>query len=38
MSDEPAWSPTDEQARGCRLWGLMQSHGSASYPDPSRSP
>ena len=33
MSDEPAWSPTDEQARGSRLWGFMQSHGCASYPD-----
>jgi len=33
MSDEPAWSPTDEQARASRLWGFMQSHGCASYPD-----
>ena len=33
MSDEPAWSPTDEQARASRLWGFMQSHDCASYPD-----
>jgi len=33
MSDEPAWSPTDEQARTSRLWGFMQSHGCASYRD-----
>src|SRR5438445_2856819 len=33
MSDEPAWSPTDEQARGSRVCGFMQSHGCASYPD-----
>src|SRR3989449_2441058 len=33
MSAEPAWSPTDEQARGSRLWRFMHSHGCASYPD-----
>jgi acetyl-CoA synthetase len=33
MSAEPAWSPTDEQARGSRLWRFIHSHGCASYPD-----
>ena len=33
MSAEPAWSPTDEQARGSRLWRFMHSHGCTSYPD-----
>jgi len=33
MSAEPAWSPTDEQARSSRLWRFMHSHGCASYPD-----
>src|SRR3989440_11804839 len=33
MSAEPAWSPTDEQARGSRLWRFMHSHGCASYPE-----
>src|SRR2546425_9685505 len=33
MSEASAWSPTDEQARGSRLWRFMQSHGCASYPD-----
>src|SRR3989475_10967847 len=33
MSEGSAWSPTDEQARGSRLWRFMQSHGCASYPD-----
>lgn len=28
----PAWSPTDEQAKGCRLWRFLQEHGCDSYP------
>ena len=33
MSAEPAWSPTEEQARSSRLWRFMQGHGCASYPE-----
>ena len=33
MSAEPAWSPTDEQARGSRLWQFLHRHGCASYPE-----
>ena len=33
MSAEPAWSPTDEQARGSRLWQFLHRHGCVSYPE-----
>jgi len=33
MSAEPAWSPTDEQARRSRLWQFLHRHGCASYPE-----
>ncbi|TMD81639.1 MAG: AMP-dependent synthetase [Chloroflexi bacterium] len=33
MSAEPAWSPTEEQARSSRLWRFMRRHGCASYPE-----
>src|SRR5437868_14642841 len=33
MSAEPAWSPTEEQARSTRLWRFMQRHRCASYPE-----
>jgi acetyl-CoA synthetase len=27
------WTPTEEQARGSRLWRFIQEHGCASYPE-----
>ena len=33
MSAEPAWSPTDEQARGSRLGQFIHRSGCASYPE-----
>ena len=33
MSAEPAWSPTDEQARGSRLGHFIHRSGCASYPE-----
>src|SRR5947209_18121498 len=38
MSAEPAWSPTDGQARNSWLWRFMQAHGCTTYVELCRKP